>query len=231
MSMTQPSFWDVEDVDALPPVRDMDVRCVSFKDVTEFCLRYHYSQTGGNGYWPWGLWHGQTLFGVVAYGLPSLSVVESVFGPEHSDHVWHMAKLAMAEHAPHNSESRLIGGSLRQITKTRPDVWAVVTYAATDAGHLGYVYQATNAIYTGEGGHAAYYIDSDGKRRASGQMDGKTVTKEWAEARGWVRHQGGTKHRYIYILGNRTQRRERLGRLKYPSLPYPKVLPIEGATA
>lgn len=40
--------------------------------------------------------------------------------------------------------------------------------------------------------------------------------------RGWTVHDGLPKHRYVYILGNKTQRRHRLGLLKYPILPYPK---------
>lgn len=221
-----PTLWDIEDASTVPRVRDTEViRPATFADVTEFCRRYHYTRGGGNAYWPWGLWHGQMLLGIVAYGLPALGVVTSVFGPEHGpNRVWHMARLAMAETAPSNSESRLIAGSLRAIPSFNPDVWGVITYAATDAGHIGYVYQATNAIYTGVGGHSDYYVDRDGRRRASGQMDGKTVTAEWAAAQGWTKHEGGPKHRYVYVVGSPAERRRRRALVKYPSLPYPKAV-------
>ena len=43
-----------------------------------------------------------------------------------------------------------------------------------------------------------------------------------AAALGWTKHRGGPKHRYLYILGNKTQRRERMKLLRLPTLPYPK---------
>lgn len=216
------SLWDVEDVETMPAVRDMTVGPVSTADVQEFARRYHYTGVGNNANWRWGLWHGPTLLGVVSYNLPTRSVCASVFGEDHLHQIWHMGRLAMAESAPRNSESRLIGGSLRAIQREYPDAWAVLTYAATDAGHIGYVYQATNAIYTGTGGDPFFYIDADGNRRGT-HLDGHGVTLERAAALGWTRQKGSPKHRYVYVLGNRAERRQRLNLLKLPRLPYPKA--------
>jgi hypothetical protein len=222
--MNVPSLWDVEDVEMMPAVRDMTVGPASLADVHEFARRYHYTGVGVcNGSWRWGLWHGPTLIGVIAYNLPNRSVCASVLGPEHLHRIWHMSRLAMAESAPRNSESRLIGGSLRAINRMYPDVWAILTYAATDVGHIGYVYQATNALYTGmsDGRSVRYYTDQDGRRRAT-HRTGKFVNAARAAELGWQLHQGGRKHRYVYILGGKTQRRHRLALLRLPVLPYPK---------
>ncbi len=215
-------FWDVEDGAERAPVRDYLCSKVSTKDVEEFCRRYHYTGTGGNMSWRYGLWEGATLLGVVAYNLPTRETCESVFGPEHFDKVWHMGRLAMAEDAPRNSESRLIAGSLRAIRDEHPNTWGVLTYAASDVGHIGYVYQATNAIYTGTGGDSHYFTDGRGKRRST-YLVGKRVGASRAADLGWTRHAGGPKHRYLYVLGNKTQRRERMRLLRLPSLPYPKA--------
>ena len=220
--MSQASFWDVDDITEPIRVRDTVVGPASTADVREFCQRYHYTHVGNNINWRWGLWHRHTLLGVVAYNLPTRSVCASVFGEEHLDKVWHMGRLAMAETAPQNSESRLIGGSLRAIAAEHPNVWAVLTYAATDVGHIGYVYQATNAIYTGEAGDPSYYIDAAGSRRGT-HLDGRGVTAERAAAMGWTKASGGPKHRYVYLLGNKRERRERRALLRYPVLPYPKA--------
>lgn len=217
------SLFDVQDVDTMPKVRDMNVGPASPADVEEFCRRYHYTATGRNMCWRWGLWHGVTLMGVVAYNLPTRETTESVFGPDHRDKVWHMGRLVLADDAPANSESRLIGGSLRAIRENHPNVWGILTYAATDAGHLGYVYQATNALYTGTGGHATVYIDQAGRRRAD-YLRGKQITPAEARRRGWTVSDGGPKHRYLYVLGNKTQRRQRMAQLRLPTLPYPKAL-------
>ena len=190
-----PSLWDVEDTEATEvKVRDMHVAPASTRDVQEFARRYHYTGVGNNINWRWGLYHGVVLHGVVAYNLPTRSVCASVFGEEYLHNVWHMGRLVLSDDSPRNSESRLIGGSLRAIQREQPQVWAVLTYAATDVGHLGYVYQATNALYTGTAGDPFYY----------------------------TRHKGGVKHRYLYVLGNKTQRRERMKLLRLPTLPYPK---------
>ena len=215
-------FWDVEDGAERAPVRDYLCSKVSTKDVEEFCRRYHYTGTGGNMSWRYGLWEGATLLGVVAYNLPTRETCESVFGPEHFDKVWHMGRLAMAEDAPRNSESRLIAGSLRAIRDEHPNTWGVLTYAASDVGHIGYVYQATNAIYTGTGGDSHYFTDGRGKRRST-YLVGKRVGASRAADLGWTRHAGGPKHRYLYVLGNKTQRRERMRLLRLPSLPSPKA--------
>lgn len=226
--MSQASFWDADDVTEPIHVRDTIVGPASTADVTEFCRRYHYTNTGGNMTWRWGLWHGVTMLGVVAYNLPAPDVCRSVFGPEHVDRVWHMGRLAMADSAPPNSESRLIGGSLRAISAERPEVWAVLTYAATDAGHIGYVYQATNALYTGEAGQHPYFIDQDGVRHWV-RIGGNGYSADRVRALGWRPMHGSAKHRYLYILGNKRERRERRALLRYPVLPYPKAALLNGS--
>lgn len=218
-----PSLWDVEDDETAANMRvaDMTVAPVGTRDVEEFCRRYHYTGRGGSAMWRWGLWHGATLMGTIAYNMPTRATCESVFGPDHFDKVWHMGRLAMAEESPRNSESRLIAGSLKAIQSGHPDIWAVLTFAAVSAGHIGYVYQATNALYTGTGGDAAYLVDTKGQRRATNQGVRLTIA-EIAE-RGWRQVKEPPKHRYLYVLGNKTQRKERMRLLRLPSLPYPKA--------
>lgn len=217
------SLWDVEDTEAAEvKVRDTTVSRVNPSEVEEFCKRYHYIGRAGSALWNWGLWNGMTLLGVVSYNLPTRNACVSVFGPEHYDRVWHMGRLVLAEDAPRNSESRLIGQSLRAIQTEHPETWAVLTYAAQSAGHVGYVYQATNAIYTGLGGDARGFslVDADGR------IYGTTgVNKAQAAARGLTVVPEPRKHRYLYVLGNKTQRRERMKLLRLPTLPYPKEVP------
>ena len=215
-------FWDAEDGAERAPVRDYICTKISTRDVEEFCRRYHYIGTGGNMMYRFGLWEGVTLLGVVVYNLPTRETCESVFGPDHFDKILHMGRLAMAEDAPRNSESRLIALSLQMLKVEHPNIWAVLTYAATDAGHIGYVYQATNALYTGTGGDSHYFTDERGRRRST-YVNGKGMSRDRAAEMGYTRHEGGPKHRYLYILGSKTQRRQRRALLRLPTLPYPKA--------
>lgn len=215
------ALFDVEEDRRPPPrVREMTIGPVTTADVDEFSRRYHYAHTGGSALWRYGLWHSLTLFGVVSYNLPTRSVCESVFGEEHQEHVIHMGRLALADRSPRNSESRLVGGSLRAIEREHPHVWAVVTYADTDVGHMGYVYQATNALYTGTGGDPVYHLDADGNRHGT-YLSGH-VNSARAQRLGWTRHRGDVKHRYVYLLGSRTQRQHSRRLLRLDVLNYPK---------
>lgn len=219
------SLFDIEDLEIThtPAVSELQISKVSAADVMEFTKRYHYAgEAAANACsWRYGLWSGATLYGVVSYNLPTRSVCESVFGEEHHDKVWHMHRLACADNSPPLSESRLIGQSLRQIHREY-GVWAVITYADTNAGHIGTVYQATNALYTGLSAIKYYYVDEHGNHRSRYQ-DGNTVTPELAADRNWQRREGKPKHRYLYILGTKKQKRIRRKLLRYPVLPYPKA--------
>lgn len=226
-AVRQVSLWDVDDVTTFGPVKDMTVGPVEQFDVREFCRRWHYTRYLGVGAanWPYGLYDGQTLIGVVAYNLPSLTAAGAVFGPEHATRVAHMTRLVCAEDAPPNSESRLIGGSLRLLAKDKPDMWAVLTYAARDAGHVGYIYQATNALYTGVSSAKPYYIDAQGRRRGATNSDGPggpARIKMAAQVGGWTLHTAPGKYRYVYVIGTPAQRRERRRLLRLPVIEYPK---------
>jgi hypothetical protein len=71
MSGTQSTFWELDDEWQPVPVRNTVIAPASVRDVDDFCRRWHYSGTGGNAMWRWGLWAGETLLGVVAYNLPT----------------------------------------------------------------------------------------------------------------------------------------------------------------
>lgn len=220
------SLFDVENVETMPKVRDMTVGPVSNADVREFSRRYHYTGLPGTVFARWGLWHGAVLHGVVAYNNGARGMGGAVLGDDYAIHVWHMGRLVLSEDSPRNSESRLIAGSLAALERDHKSVWAVVTYADEEMGHIGTVYQATNAYYTGTVpiNSLPYFISNDGERRSwhgmtsSGKFSRHNLPAGWSA----VMPQK-PKHRYVYILGSKTQRRQRRALLKLPVLPYPKA--------
>jgi len=214
------SLFDVEDSKTFGKVADMTVSRIGTRDVDEFCRRYHYAKTGGNMSWSYGMWDGFILVGVVSYNLPTMQACSAFFGADRWDWVVHMGRLVCADDAPRNCESRLISQSLKLLQIDRPVVRAVVTYAAIGQGHVGYVYQATNALYLGLTAPANFYMDQEGRRRATKQ--GKSVSTAKAIDRGWSVHLDPPKHRYAYLLGNKTQRKEARELLQFPVMDYPK---------
>lgn len=102
----------------------------------------------------------------------------------------------------------------------------IVSYADTDQGHIGYIYQATNWVYTGLcktppmieiGGVRKNFRSVIGADRLATNINGlkeKFDNVTVCETAG--------KHRYIYFIGTKKQKKELRAALKYSVLPYPK---------
>ena len=111
-----------------------------------------------------------------------------------------------------------------------PTPLCVVSYADSDVGHHGYIYQATNWIYTGLGGGTHKYIDGEGNqinnrsinhiilREQGGYID----RKKFDETHNITKEKALPKYRYLKFLGTKKQRREMKDALKQEILPYPK---------
>lgn len=190
----------------------------------EFVIRYHYSHGIHNGPMTWGMFDGGCLVGVIAFAAPSSENVRaSVFGPDLKGSVTDLHRLVLLDEVPNNAESWFIVRGLRALKEERPYYRAVLSFADSTQGHVGTIYQATNAIYTGQSARALFFIDSDGRLRHPRQ-NGHNVTLAEAEAMGWQPTMREGKFRYLFLLGDRRERRDSQRRLLLPSLPYPKIV-------
>lgn len=105
-----------------------------------------------------------------------------------------------------NGASELVGKSLRLLPK--PTI--VVSYADTAQGHVGYVYQATNFLFTGTTKARTDMASVGGKHSRHSKGD---KTDRVARS---------AKHRYVYFCGTKSQKKEMLLALNYKPHPYPK---------
>jgi hypothetical protein len=124
-----------------------------------------------------------------------------------------------------NEASFLVSRSLKMLPKNK----IVVSFADTSMGHVGYVYQATNFIYCGLSAKR-----TDWKVRGKEHLHGQTISDEFRGVKNRakaMREKYGDdfylaprprKHRYIYIVGSKSFKRDVIESLKYPILPYPK---------
>ena len=88
----------------------------------------------------------------------------------------------------------------------------LVSYADTEAGHAGYVYQAMNFLYTGVSVHGSFEL-----------QDGSTRSVRTRVIPDSARRVGGApKHRYVLFLAGRLERKALARALRWPVLPYPK---------
>jgi len=104
-----------------------------------------------------------------------------------------------------------------------------VSYADPTANHVGYTYQACNFVYTGLSAKR-----TDWKIKGREHLHGASVadiSRGHKDRAKFMREKFGDdfylaprpqKHRYVYFLGSKKERREMQTALKYPILPYPK---------
>jgi hypothetical protein len=187
-------------------------------------LNKHYAKRMCPISYAFGLYQNDQLVGVVTYGVPSSSTLRSgICGVEYSENVVELNRLCCENEA--NRASFLVGRSLRML----PKPLIVVSYADTEQGHVGYVYQATNFIYTGLSAKR-----TDWKIKGQEHLHGATIAdmSRGQENRAeWMREKFGDdfylkdrsrKHRYVFFLGAKNQKQSMLEALKYGIEPYPK---------
>jgi len=191
----------------------------------DFVKKHHYSRGIHNGPMCYGLFDSGELIGVCAFATPcSENVCSSVFGLEHKRRVTELHRLVLLDKAPRNSESWFIVRAIKQLKKDKPDYWAVLSFADSTQGHLGIIYQATNAIYSGTSGSAVFYEDKDGRLRHPRQ-NGRNISRKEALDMGWKAVKRLGKHRYLYLIpNNRGHKKYLKSILKLETLPYPKLI-------
>ena len=91
--------------------------------------------------------HCGILVGAVIYGQMSTTAWKK-FGRSEIE-VLELRRLVLIDDAPKNSESRVVGWTLRHIRKNLPLVKVVVSYADPYYGHSGIIYKASNFKYLG----------------------------------------------------------------------------------
>lgn len=159
--------------------------------------------------------------GIVTFGpTPTPAVQQNICGEKYSSIVFELNRLCI-DSRDKNAASFLVGHALKLLPK--PAV--IVSYADEGQGHKGYIYQATNFLYTGAvTAHDSEYIVNGVKTHArSITSQGITAVKEWANKNGIEQVKPKPKHRYVMFLGSKKQREELRTALTYRIVSkYPK---------
>lgn len=204
----------------------MKVVSIQREDCAEYVLGIHYAKRWPSISYAYGLMVDDQLCGVVTYGTPpSAPLRAGIAGLEYKQDVLELNRLCL-KYNRRNEASYLVGNSLKMLPSNK----IIVSFADTEHGHVGYVYQACNFIYTGLSAKR-----TDWKIRGKEHLHGQTVADEFrgvsnrAQA---MRDKYGDafylkprsrKHRYVYLVGNRSFKRNALKALKYPIKKYPKI--------
>ena len=123
------------------------VKKINNYECHEWFLNKHYAKRIPNIMNCFGLYNGnKQLQGVISYGSPpSPSLVVGSFNGNYTEIFLELNRLCVNENLEKNVLSFFVSQSIRHLQKPK----VLVSYADTSQGHHGYIYQATNWIYTG----------------------------------------------------------------------------------
>jgi hypothetical protein len=161
----------------------------------------------------------QKLLGVILYGTPSSSSLrKGLAGIEEASNVIELTRLWIDDSTPKNSESFLIGRSMKLAGKE-----FIVSFADTEQNHLGIVYQATNWLYTGLSAKRTDWT-VDGIDKHGHTWADKYTAAQMRELFGerFYLKPRSRKHRYIFINAKGKRKKELTAKLNYKPQPYPK---------
>lgn len=184
------------------------VRQISRKECEPFVLGIHYAKRWPSISFAFGLFLDSELVGVVTYGSPASPwLCKGVCGEKFRKQVIELNRLALKDNRK-NEASALVGRSLKMLGQRKDCI--VVSYADTAHNHTGFIYQATNFLFTGTTKPRTDMASANGKhsRHHGGDRNNRVARS--------------AKHRYVTFVGNkRFQKKARL-ELRYETKPYPK---------
>lgn len=166
----------------------MEVRLINWKneDAQDMILNKHYAQRRPSISYLFGLYAEDVLLGVCVFGKPaSNSLCVGICGKEHSTRVYELNRLYIEPNQPKNTASWFISQCLKRLKK---DKLIIVSYSDTGMNHHGYIYQATNFIYTGST-----------KERTDMYTEGNKHSRHYNEDNKHLRKVRTSKHRYVYF--------------------------------
>ena len=204
----------------------MKVLPIKNEETYAWLLHKHYAKRIPQIMFAFGLYEDESdgdvgnLIGVVTYGIPaSPALCMGICGKEYSANVLELNRLCL-QNNDKNQSSFLVSNSIKLLPK--PSI--VVSYADTAQGHVGYVYQATNFLYTGLSANRVDWtvkgLEHKHSKTLSDGMTLESIKEKYGDD--FYYAERSRKHRYIYFHGNKTQKKQMNGLLKYKTEQYPK---------
>lgn len=110
--------------------------------------RWHYSTSMPAGKLArFGVWEGGRFVGAVVFGRGSTPKIGAFAGLSDQREVCELVRVALDRHAAPTTQA--VAAAIRQLRSTSPGLRLVVSYADSEQGHRGVIYQAGNWTYTG----------------------------------------------------------------------------------
>ena len=194
-------------------MEEYEVKKIENKRTKNWILLKHYAKRRCSISYAFGLFKNNNIVGICTFGFPpnyNYNNGKCVFN-NISILTLELNRLVVNENLDKNALSFFVSRCLKML----PTNTCIVSYADPNNGHNGYIYQATNWIYTGVSTPKFKYIFEDGSsfdiRRGitnKGKISSKIKLKP--------------THRYIYFIGNKREVKNMKNDLKMKIYPYPK---------
>ncbi len=196
------------------------VRMIKKQETYPWILNRHYAHRLPSINHAIGLFDNQELMGICTFGVPPNYIEPEAWKPFD---LLELNRLCLEENMKKNTLSYFVSNAIQLLSK--PTV--LISYSDMRFRHHGYIYQATNWIYTGTGGgNHRIYITSDGRElheRTVDIGDGGAYKKELIDSGVIINTIKTTeKHRYYYFHGNKRDKKKMLELLRFPIKTYPK---------
>jgi hypothetical protein len=178
------------------------------------CVNWHYSKCLPVGKLvKVGVWEDNKYIGVVLFGRGANKSLGEPFGLQ-QDECCELTRIALTKHKSPVSKIMMI--AVKYLKDSNKKLRLVVSFADTEQGHHGGIYQATNWVYNGKTNSANEYI-YEGKRwhgRAFRKSKGSHL--KYMD-KGLIIVKGAQKHRYLMPLDKEMKRQ-----IEPLAKPYPK---------
>lgn len=202
----------------------MKVEPITRKECEPFVMGIHYAKRWPSISYAFGLFDGDKLIGVCTYGTPpSAPLKRGVAGDELKDSILELNRLCLLDNKK-NQASFLVANSLKMLPKNK----IVISFADTEQGHRGVVYQASNFTY-----HGLSAKRTDWKVKGKEHLHGQTIADEFRGVKNRaqaMRDKYGDdfylkprprKHRYIFVTGSKGFKKLASNKIKYKQEDYP----------
>ena len=182
---------------------------ITYKEAIKFLLPRHYSGRKPSISYSFGYYEEDVLKAVCTFGKPaSNSLCVGVCGKEYSSNVYELNRLCVDGEIKIQLSS-FVGWCLKQLKKYN---LIIVSYADKQMNHNGYIYQATNWIYTGST-----------KSRTDKYVEGGKHSRHYDNSKqNGLRKFRSSKHRYIFFTCDKKHKKKFTQELNYKIEKYPK---------
>lgn len=204
-------------------------------DYAGWLLKKHYAHRIPHVMFAFGLYTiEKSLCGICTFGMPpcQMNYGSGIFKDYHID-TFELNRLIINDNHEKNLTSFFVSQSIKQMPKPS----CLVSFADPNKGHHGYIYQATNWIYTGltqKGGKDKQWILNNREYHAKTitikymkelgmeYNDSLNMTQNWTNNGGMVEENVLRKHRYLFFNGSKQENKKMKNALLLSILPYPK---------